>query len=346
MICKKSRISMVIPNRGRAGGIRSTVVLSNGLLKRGHQVRLLVRRPRPGSRAWLNERKHGLLVRVQRLGHHDWVDSFTGPVQHFTKLPSIEFEDGEIVVAVGSRTIQDVHELSAPVRKLRHCRGFSQHNASEMDVWKIPMKTIAVSSTLTPLLEELAPGTVLGVVPNGKEQDLYYDERIDRRAIGTIYYKHPNKCPEHTIALLGAIRERWSSVPQLVFSTEEQPRELEHVEYYRYPSVDLARQLYCRSKVWLLTSRDEGMPGPVLEAMLCGAVVVSADNFGSRELIDDQRTGFIVAVGDTEAFMDRIDLMLSDEAKRSQITDAAKLEARKYSWQRAVDRMEEALKRL
>ncbi len=48
------------------------------------------------------------------------------------------------------------------------------------------------------------------------------------------------------------------------------------------------------------TARSEGMPTAILEAMALGKPVVSTDVGSTRELVEDERTGFVVPAEDPE----------------------------------------------
>jgi glycosyltransferase involved in cell wall biosynthesis len=57
-----------------------------------------------------------------------------------------------------------------------------------------------------------------------------------------------------------------------------------------------------RCAVFALSSRAEGLPSVLIEAIACGASIVSTDcKSGPREILEDGRWGALVAVGDAEA---------------------------------------------
>ncbi len=72
------------------------------------------------------------------------------------------------------------------------------------------------------------------------------------------------------------------------------------------------------------TSRREGLPMVVIEAMACGRPVVASDAGGTAELIVPGRTGFVVAVGDAPAAADRVVALLRDSGTREAMGRAAR----------------------
>lgn len=76
--------------------------------------------------------------------------------------------------------------------------------------------------------------------------------------------------------------------------------------------------------VAVLTSRFEGLPNVVIEAMAAGAAVVAADVGGCAELITDGREGTLIGAGSPEAFAAAISALLADEARRAAVVAAAR----------------------
>ena len=69
-------------------------------------------------------------------------------------------------------------------------------------------------------------------------------------------------------------------------------------------------------------SRREGLPLNVVEAMLCGQPVLAAENRGTRELIQNGKTGFLFCASDPAALAHYISILQSD-AVRSTISKQA-----------------------
>jgi glycosyltransferase involved in cell wall biosynthesis len=78
-------------------------------------------------------------------------------------------------------------------------------------------------------------------------------------------------------------------------------------------------QLNAAADVAVLTSVKEGIPRALMEAMAVGVPVVATDVKGSREVVVDGATGFLVPLGDAAALADRLALLLERPGLRQQL---------------------------
>ena len=61
------------------------------------------------------------------------------------------------------------------------------------------------------------------------------------------------------------------------------------------------------SDVFVLASYYEGFPNVIIEAMVCGTLVIATKaQFGPEEIIEDNETGFLVPIGDYKLLADKI----------------------------------------
>ena len=103
---------------------------------------------------------------------------------------------------------------------------------------------------------------------------------------------------------------------------------------------------YEKSDLFVMSSKYEGMPNSLMEAMACGLVCVSTDcETGPSDLITDGENGFLVQVGDSSALADRImKIAEMPGEKRFEIGTAAKsLMERDFSSEKIGRKWEELL---
>jgi glycosyltransferase involved in cell wall biosynthesis len=83
-------------------------------------------------------------------------------------------------------------------------------------------------------------------------------------------------------------------------------------------------EIMAAQDVSVLSSQDEGMPNVVMQAMAAGRPVAATDAGGTREIIEDGVTGFVVPLGDVDALANRIELLLDDPALASRFGAAGR----------------------
>lgn len=80
-----------------------------------------------------------------------------------------------------------------------------------------------------------------------------------------------------------------------------------------------AHGLIAASDIALLCSEKEGVPRAIMEAMALQKPVVATDVAGTRELVVDGKTGFLVSLGDTGAMAEKVKLLAEDANMRKQM---------------------------
>ncbi len=92
---------------------------------------------------------------------------------------------------------------------------------------------------------------------------------------------------------------------------------------------------FARAALFVLSSRWEGLPGVLIEAMACGTPVVSTDcPSGPREILEDGRWGWLVPVGDVGALVEAIETTL--DTTREQLPEVRR-RASDFGQEKAVN---------
>jgi len=101
--------------------------------------------------------------------------------------------------------------------------------------------------------------------------------------------------------------------------------------------IDVVRE----SEVFVLASAYEGFCIALVEAMANGCAPVVTDiKSGNKQLVEDGVNGFVVPIGDIDAFVDKIKVLAADRAKLLEFRRRAWETGRQYSVERMVESYE------
>lgn len=335
------KIMFVLPGRGASGGVRVTCAMATRLLDRGHQVRILYHNGQT-----MLDRCKAIRDRLFYADVCDWLKSFAGRIDAFHDLEACHFEKDELIVAVGMAMSAEMSRLeSLPNVKVQYIHGATPWAPELMQkALAIPLPKIIVASYLRPIVETQGRGQVVALIHNGVDCDEYFSSAPEQRdGVGLIYSSHWAKDPATTLAVIETLSRLDPAVPIQVFGADRRPTLIDARMYCRYPSLEKARQIYCSTQVWVMASRSEGFSMPVLEAMACGCCVVATDCGGTRDIIINGENGFLVSVGDSDAIVNKVQLLLADDALRARMQRNAKQTAREFNWDATINKLESTL---
>jgi glycosyltransferase involved in cell wall biosynthesis len=96
-------------------------------------------------------------------------------------------------------------------------------------------------------------------------------------------------------------------------------------------------QVYAGVDVLLLTSDDEGIPGVAVEAQMAGCPVVTFPLGGVDTVVENGRTGFVLARPDTALMADQAARLLQSPDLRHRFGSEARLTAERFSTSQAAE---------
>ncbi len=102
------------------------------------------------------------------------------------------------------------------------------------------------------------------------------------------------------------------------------------------------QSVYAAFDIFMLSSRREGLPNCILEAMAMGLPVVTTDVAGAKELVKDQDTGYVLAQGDVEGLGTALLKLVEDTPLRHRFRQAGRqrIEA-EFSFSNRLRRIED-----
>ena len=89
--------------------------------------------------------------------------------------------------------------------------------------------------------------------------------------------------------------------------------------------------VYLHSSIYAMTSRYEGLPMVLIEAQQMGLPIVSfACPCGPRDVIHEGEDGFLIPLGEEDAFIRALRQLMDSEAERQRMGRAARLSSARY----------------
>jgi glycosyltransferase involved in cell wall biosynthesis len=105
--------------------------------------------------------------------------------------------------------------------------------------------------------------------------------------------------------------------------------------------LDHAEELLCALDVFVSASQTESFGLAIAEAMATGTAVVATETEGTREVVQNDKTGLLVPIGDVQRLAESIVMLLTDGDKRMRLGLAAREAINtRFSLTRMVDEIE------
>ncbi|MCA9498452.1 MAG: GT4 family glycosyltransferase PelF [Saprospiraceae bacterium] len=122
--------------------------------------------------------------------------------------------------------------------------------------------------------------------------------------------------------LIGEGSEGSNTLSQLV----ELAKELGIADRVIFPGYrSILQPVYAAFDLFVLSSRREGLPNSILEAMAMGLPVVTTDVAGAKELVVNEKTGIVVPQGNVNELAKAMIRILEDKPTRLQMGQAGRM---------------------
>ena len=354
------RITFVLPGIGLWGGIRSIYELSNRLQAKGHCVSLVY----PHIPMWSGSKWYDLrrLVRVvvgavKQLGpamNPDWFDLKADLI----KVPTLAqcwIPDGDIVIATLWSTAYYVNSYGKE-------KGEKFYFPRHYEVWcgptelvdrsyLLPLHKIVASNWLKEIIETKFDSTVLGVLPNGINFNTFYQERTNFKChspkrIGMLYRRGKWKGMEDGIRAFMMARESFPDIKLILFGEKpiDEDRtflgDLKNYEFHERPYGETLRKIYNSLDIFIFSSHDEGFGNPPMEAMACGAAVVTTNVGAVPDYTVAGETALISPPKMPSELARNIMILLENDEERIRIAKKGGEYIRRFNWDNTTDDLE------
>lgn len=354
------RISFILSSLWLSGGVRVVIQYANRLVKRGHQISLIIPqgtidpemeleidpsvkiiRAKESVPSRKNPIKLGFLVwqMAKVVPHSDIIIATHTPTTAVSFFAGKVFHKGKIIWFY-----QDYQEMF----EKRPIEGWLLRNALR---WHD--SALTVSEVCVQELQSFSSGKVVNIGEGLDTTNIFHpiktEKPFDQESIGkkVIFFLGDSRPRKGMTDFLAAAERVFASETNLVLWIASKEKIIVQTSvpyklFIRPTDYDLAG-LYCACDVFVSASWYEGFGLPPLEAMACGAAVVTTDSRGIQEFALDGKNCLIVPPKNPNALAEAILLLLSRPDLAEKLRINGPITASKFDWENATDRFEAAL---
>ncbi len=320
--------------------MRAILTYADRLAARGHAVTLRVPAKRAWRAAWRNARRRG----------PEWFDGFRPRVAWVPRWDAAALPDADVLVATAWESAPVA--AAAPARcgakfyLVQHYESL-YHGAPEVvdATYRLPLRKVVISSWLADVMFEKF-GAACDVLVTPVDRALFH--RVDVRPASSrprvlmLHHEYAWKGVADGIEAVARVRSRVPGLHLVGFGVKPPRGPVPYDEFHANPPQDRLAALYSGCDIYLCPSWDEGLGMPPMEAMACGAALVTYDNGGCRDYARDGETALVARRRDVADLAARLERAATDAPLRARLAAAgAAFVTGAFDWERAVTRLEE-----
>ena len=332
------RVAFVAPSpRYPVGGVAVIYEFAAALARRDHDVHLL--------------HVNFFGATASRIDELDWFPFPDGITHHFANAgdgdtPPISSAD---VIFGFSFDGEMPLQAGLPVVIIQGYRMFGEE--IEEHAYRVPCPKICVAGWLVDVARDLGVrANELVHIPIGIHHDRFRVTRTiaDRPLrVSFCYSGHVQKGAPLAIEVLARVRHAVPGLGVVAFGAAPPQHVVpEWITYVSEPSpTELVDDIYNTSRVFLCTSRVEGFGLTNVEAMACGAALVTTDNGGSRDYAVHGETSLVAPFGAADELSRHVIALLEDDDRRVAVATTGREYVGRFDWDRTGDLLEAFLDR-
>ena len=334
------KITFLCPHLRIAGGVRAILTYADRLTAEGHQVDVVVPAKSHGRAFWRS------LVHAGP----DWIPGFRAKVVWVDRWRPSALPDGDALVATAWQSAAAVADAPARCGRkfyfVQHYESLYHGQTETVDAtYRLPLRKIVISTWLRDVMRERF-ACEADVLVTPVDPMLFHAVPVtvatSRPRVLMLHHDYAWKGTADGFESVARVKRRVPGLHLVGFGVTAPKGPAGYDEFHADPPQDKLAALYSGCEIYLCPSWDEGLGMPPMEAMACGAALVTYDNGGCRDYALDGATALVARRRDVGDLAAKLERLAADAGLRARIATAGSAFIRDtFDWRRAVSRMEE-----
>lgn len=348
------KVCFVLPGIGRkpVGGYKMVYEYANRLVNDGCDVSILYINDRLYKEHQFPEFARKILVNKMTEIEPKWFNLdkrikkvSTMENRYWEKLGRID-----VGIATAVETVDFVYASLKADRKAYFIQDYETWNIADSvlgKTYKLGMINVVISNWLKEIVDNISGKSSI-LIQNPIDNSIYTPKiEINKRkqhTIALLYHTGKHKGLPNAMEAIYKLKELYPDLSVKMFGVPTKPSELPNwITYYKSASQAETVKIYNWCQVFLSATIKEGYGLTGIEAMSCGACLVSTDYTGVREYAVDGYNALLSPVGDIDAQVKNVIRVFEDADLREKLSQNGIKTGSKYSWEEATQKFEQAI---
>ena len=348
-------ICFVLPQIAKepVGGYKVVFEYANRLIKDGFKVSIVFLNQDAFSSRKIPKFVKKMLINYRTIRQPKWFNLDNRikkiSITNISKLK--KFKNTQIAIATDSTTVYATKKLFPNAKKIYFIQGFEIWNMSKerlFDTYNQGFKKIVISRWLKKIVDK-----------NSNEKSIYIQNAIDTQkyqvinpinkrnkyVIGMLFHTSEVKGTKYTLAAIKQLHEKkFPELKLIMFGVSDRPKNLPSwVTYYQNASQATTVSIYNKISLFAVGSVNEGFGLTGLEAMACGAALVSSDFPAVHEYAIDGQNAMLSPTKNVEKMKKNIEFLIENDNYRKMLAQNGANAAKQFSWEIAYKKFKNTI---
>lgn len=348
------RICFVLPGVARqpVGGYKMAFEYANRLVKENHEVLILYLNQdllKNYSVPLVVKRK---IAKILTKIEPKWFD-LNKKIKKISNL-DLDYKEklGKLDVCIATsaeKTVEEVNKNLIAKTKLYLIQDYENWNISDKELiatYKLGFKNIVVAKWLKQIVDQYSP-TESVLIPNAIDTSIYTEtvpiQNRDNHTIALLYHESLHKGLKNAFKVLDKLKQKYPDLKVIMFGKFPKPELPNWITYYKGASQKKTVEIYNSVKVFLCSTIEEGFGLTGIEAMACGACLVSTDYRGVREYAVNNYNSLLSPVGDIDAQVENVIRIFENKELQKNISSNGIQHVKKFKWSEAMKKLNKTI---
>ena len=262
-----------------------------------------------------------------------------------------KIKKSDVVFATGIQTVEFVKNNFDNAKKLYLIQGYENWSTSDaylQETYSYGFINIVVSNWLKNIVDQYSKSPSI-LIKNPIDTSIYKSiisqDKRKEHCIGILYHTQELKGLKYAMDALYQLKELYNDLTVEMFGMFQRPKEFpEWIHYTKSASQNKTVEIYNKVQIFLCASIEEGYGLTGLEAMACGACLVSTSYNGVYEYAKNNYNSLLSPVKDVDALVRNVIDLFENPEKRMYLANNGIESVKELNWDNAIEKIYELIK--